>query len=570
MKKYIAFIISILLFLSCSDFLDKVPLDSPSDKTFLANQTEIEMALAGCYTQLWFGFEGMPFYLAFEELSDNGWDRNTNDLQKLSQGANDAQSSFVRDVWRASYSGISRCNFLLNKIDETEGLDESFIAQVKAEAKFLRAYYYSYLIDLYGDVPLVLETLTLESAAVPRSPKEEILNQIFKDFDDAAAVLTTKNAPISGRPTRQAALALKARIALYNEKWDTAIAASSEVIKLEGSEIVLDPNYANLFTYQGQTSNEILYSIQYLLGFQVHPIFRLFGSRNAGGHANKIPTYQLTDSYECIDGLPIDKSPLFNPAKPWDNRDPRLAWTLALPSSGYSNWQDETGSVFLGFQYETHRDSVKCWNYHTSPPSRMNNQDALNAYATFSGLNWRKFANDENYGDANNGDNNIIVVRYAEVLLTYAEAKVKSGQIDASVYNALNKVRTRVGMPTVEETTSDELFYAIARERRHELSGEGQRLSDIRRWKIAENVMNGFVLGRMQKSYPKTAPVIDKWGTPDYIAAGIPIASEQNDPNTSMRTVDKRVFKAEKDYLWPIPYIERQTNPNLTQNPNWE
>lgn len=570
MKKCIILLISILFFLSCSDFLDKVPLNSPSDKTFLANETEIEMALTGCYTPLWFAFEGMPFYLAFEELSDNGWDRNTNDLQKLSQGANDAQSTFVKDVWTTCYSGISRCNFLLNNIDQAQSVNSEVIAQSKAEAQFLRAYYYHYLIDLYGDVPLILETLTLKTADAPRAPKEEVLNQIFKDFDDAAAVLSTKNSPTSGRPSRLAALAFKARIALYNEKWDVAIAAASEVMKQEGAEVVLDPNYTNLYTYAGQTSKEILFSIQYLFGYQVHPIFRLFGGRNAGGHANKVPSYQLADSYECIDGLPIDKSPLYNPSKPWDNRDPRLAWTLALPSSGYSDWQNEPGAIFQGFQFETHRDSVKCWNYHTTPATYVANQDALNAYASFSGLNWRKFVNDENYGNVNNCDNNIIVIRYAEVLLTYAEAKVKAGQVDNSVYEAINKVRTRAGMPVIQSMNSDELFYAIARERRHELSGEGQRLSDIRRWKIAENVMNGFLLGRMQKSYPTKAPLIDEWGTPDYVAAGIPIASDVNNPNTSMRTVDKRIFNPNKDYLWPIPYIERQTNPTLTQNPGWE
>jgi hypothetical protein len=178
--------------------------------------------------------------------------------------------------------------------------------------------------------------------------------------------------------------------------------------------------------------------------------------------------------------------------------------------------------------------------------------------------------NDENYGDVNNCDNNIIVIRYAEVLLTYAEAKVKAGQADPSVYAALNKIRARAGMPDIADAGADELFYAIARERRHELSGEGQRLSDIRRWRIAEKVMNGYLLGRMQKAYPSKAPVIDRWGTPDYEAAGIPVASDVNDPNTSMRTVDLRTFNPAKDYLWPIPYIERRTNPALTQNPGWE
>jgi len=572
MKKFIYLTFTILWLASCSDFLDKVPLDSPSDKTFLANETEIEMAVVGCYTNLWTSWEGMPFFLAFEELSDNGWDRNTNDVQKLSQGANDANSSFVLSVWSTCYSGIAKCNYLINNLSKVEGIvSDEIQTQAKAEAQFLRAYYYSYLVDLYGDVPLILETITLDNAEIPRSSKEEVLNQIFIDYDEAAAVLSMDNKPTSGRATRQAALALKARIALYNEKWDIAIAAAAEVMKLEGSVIELDPSFPNLFTYEGQDSKEILFSIQYLFGQHVHPIYRLFGCRNGGGHANKVPSYQLVDSYECKDGLAIDKSPLYNPAKPWDNRDPRLAWTFALPSSGYSNWENEPGCIFQGFQYETHRDSVKCWNYHTNPASYVANQEALNAYASFSGINWRKYVNDQNYGDVNNCDNNIIVIRYAEVLLIYAEAKVKAGQIDASVYTALNKIRTRAGMPVIEEMSSaEDLFYAIARERRHELSGEGQRLSDIRRWKIAENVMNGFLLGRMQKSYPTKAPVIDKWSTPDYVTAGIPIASDVNNPNTSMRTVDKRVFNPNKDYLWPIPYIERKTNPSLTQNPNWE
>ncbi len=571
MKKYIFLIINVLLLFSCDDFLDKVPMDSPSDKTFLANETEIEMAVVGCYTNLWTDWEGMPFFLAFEELSDNGWDRNTNDVQKLSQGANDAQSSFVERVWKTCYSGIARCNYLINKLADAEGtVSEEVISQARAEAQFLRAYYYSYLADLYGDIPLILETLTLADANIGRSPKENVLDQIFKDFDEAASILASDNKPTSGRPTRQAALALKARIALYSEKWDVAIAAASEVMKLEGAEVELDPSFPNLFTYEGQDSKEILFSIQYLFGQKVHPIFRLFGSRSGGGHANKVPSYQLVDSYECTDGLAIDESPLYNPTKPWDNRDPRLAWTFALPSSGYSNWQNEPGCIFQGFQYETHRDSTKCWNYHTSPASRVDNQDALNAYASFSGINWRKYVNDKNYGDVNNCDNNIIVIRYAEVLLIYAEAKVKAGQIDDSVYDAINQIRTRVGMPVIQTMSSEDLFHAIARERRHELSGEGQRLADIRRWKIAENVMNGFLLGRMQKSYPTKAPVIDEWGTPNYEEAGIPIASDVNDPNTSMRTVDRRVFNPNKDYLWPIPYIERKTNPSLTQNPNWE
>ena len=146
-------------------------------------------------------------------------------------------------------------------------------------------------------------------------------------------------------------------------------------------------------------------------------------------------------------------------------------------------------------------------------------------------------------------------------MLTYAEAKIKAGEIDASVLEAINKVRQRpsVKMPPITTTDPNELFYAVARERKYEFSGEGLRLFDIRRWKIAETVMNQPLLGRMKKSYPDKAPRIDEWGTAFY--EGIPIAESGESADFKMRVVDIRKFDKNRDYLWPIPYIERQTNP---------
>ena len=106
----------------------------------------------------------------------------------------------------------------------------------------------------------------------------------------------------------------------------------------------------------------------------------MFGSRNALAHTNKKPAYQLADTWECIDGKQIDKSPMFDPKHPYENRDPRLGYTLAV-----------SGSEFLGFQFETHGDSTKCWNYMTN--QRVDNLEATHAYATFTGICWRKYAN---------------------------------------------------------------------------------------------------------------------------------------------------------------------------------
>ena len=146
----------------------------------------------------------------------------------------------------------------------------------------------------------------------------------------------------------------------------------------------------------------------------------------------------MIDSYECIDGLSIDKSPLYNPQKPFENRDPRLGYTCVVP-----------GSVFGGYQFESHKDSIECWNYNTNPATRVANQDALNAYATFSGYCWRKYA-EWSQNDPTVGETPIILLRYADVLLMYAEAKIEANKIDASVYDAINLVRQRLGMPVID------------------------------------------------------------------------------------------------------------------------
>ncbi len=542
----------------CSGYLDRDPLNSPSDGTFLANETEMQMALAGCYYYLWTNWETMTFFLALDEASDIGYDRNTNGLQAMAQGAADAKSDIALNYWREFYRGISKCNYLIENMKRGESaVSPSTYAQIKAEARFLRALFYSYLIELYGDVPLVTGVLTLESSQEPRTSKTEIVDYLLKELSEAATGLPAKNNPISGHVSKGAALGLKARIALYNERWNDAISASSEIMAMEGSEYVLEDDYSKLFKNEGQTSKEVIFSVQYLLGTKVHSLYRLFGSRNALAHTNKKPAYQLADSWECTDGKSIDKSPLFDPKNPFKNRDPRLGYTIAVP-----------GSEFLGFQFETHGDSLQCWNYMTN--KRVDNLEATHAYATFTGICWRKYANIEDRNALNDCEMNTVLMRYAEVLLIYAEAKIKAGQIDASVLEAINKVRQRpsVNMPPVTTTDPTELYYAVCRERKYELSGEGFRLFDIRRWKIADQVMNMPLLGRMKKAYPDKAPRIDEYGTAFY--EGIPVADQGESSDFKMRLVDKRKFDKNRDYLWPIPYIERQTNPNLTQNPNYE
>jgi len=290
-----------------------------------------------------------------------------------------------------------------------------------------------------------------------------------------------------------------------------------------------------------------MFMLHYKSGVQTHLGPKWVAPRMSSGFAGLIPTQSMIDSYLCLDGLTIDKSPDYDPAHPFDNRDPRLNYSCIVP-----------GSIFNGYQYETHKDSVRCWNYNVTPAVRVTNQDATNAFASFSGYCWRKYSDIRDPSYLSLSETGIILMRYAEVLLNYAEAKIEANNIDQSVYDAINKLRDRVDMPLVTGGKSQEELRSIIRiERKSELAFEGLRLYDIRRWGIAENVLNGPLYGRIPRGLLSSAPVVDENGTPNY----------SNVSNRSeMRVIEQRVFDKNKNYLWPIPQFETDINSNLKQN----
>lgn len=539
--------------LSCDDkYLERYPLDSPSDETFITNEAELEMAVTGVYNALWYSFSGTPFSLVLDYTSDIGWDRNTNDMQVLALGVGNPDNTFVSDVWKHFYAGISRCNNILDKAEGIRGIvPEDKFNQLVAETRFFRAYYYFYLNELYGGVPLVTHMLTLEESQTPRSTKEEVTNFILSELDLAKPhLLKDTHATNRGRVNLASALALTSRVALYNERWEDAAAAAKEVMSL--GTYTLHDDFSELFSYAGETSKEIILSAQYEQGLQVHAISNQFFSRLAKGFSGKIPVQSMVDSYECLDGKPIDQSEMYDPKKPFENRDPRLTQTIVLPQTR-----------FIGYMFETHPDSLMTWNFNTTPATRVSNTDVTNAYATFSGYLWRKYADIADRDSPANSDIDIILFRYAEVLLNYAEAKIEANQIDQSVYDAINMVRQRpsVDMPPIEAgKTQQELRSAVRKERKYELAAEGLRLFDIKRWKIAHQVMPGKLRGRIRGEILASAPSIDENGTPNY----------DNVANQGkMRVIETRTYDADRDYLWPIPRLEMEVNTSLEQNPNY-
>jgi hypothetical protein len=553
--KYIVLTAFCLTNFACEDYLERYPLDNPSDETFLRTEAELDMAVTGAYNTLWYGGSGDvsgPFFPMLDAASDLGWDRNASALQFLGQGIANADNAWFSSFWSAFYRGIGRCNYILSKSEPlAASVPEAKYKRLLAEVRFLRSYYYFFLNEMYGGVPLLTKPITLSEAQLPRNTKAEVTDFILSEMDAIVPNLLAETSSTNkGRANKGVALALKSRVALYNGRWETAAKAADDLIKM--NTYSLHANYPELFKYAGQNSKEIIFTVQYLKGTTVHSLPRFNGSRIALGHSNKIPVQPLVDSYECIDGLSIDKSPLFDPTKPFNNRDPRLDYTVVRPQTR-----------FVNYMFETHPDSLMTWNYSTTPARRVQNVEATHAYATFSGYLWRKYVDEADFPDINNSDLDIILFRYAEVLLNYAEAKIELNQLDASVYDAINTVRGRASVkmpPITPGKTQAALRSAVRKERKYEFAGEGLRLFDIHRWNIGEDAMNGPLRGRIRDKFLASAPRIDENGTPHY----------ENVANAKdMRVIETRSYKNNRDNVWPIPRLEREVNPALTQNPNY-
>jgi len=544
MKKIFILTIATLL-LACSKDLEKFPLDAPSTGTFLKTEAELQAAVVGCFSPLNLRFGENPYLIVSDMYSDIAANR---DVTPHAMWGNPT-SGYVNSIWNTMYTVIARCNFVLDNIDRVAGASPAVVTRSTGEARFLRAYAYSVLSDLYGDVPLITTTLSLSEAYVARDAKSKVVDFILTELDEAATLLPVKNSPNTMSIPQGAAWALASRVALYDKRWDKSIAAAAKVMQQEGTEYLLQPNYGTITHRAGKTSKEVIWAIQFNYTDIFHETPVSFRSRMAAGFSNRIPVQSLIDSYDCTDGQPISTSPLYNPAKPFENRDPRMAMTIALP-----------GSRYYGYQFETHKDSLLCWNYNVTPAVRVANLDATHTFASYSGYLWRKYA-DPTETHATRSDINPIVIRYAEVLMNYAEAKLEGNQVDDDLYKALNKVRKRAGMPEIASgQPTATLRTAIRKERKVEFAGEGLRYADVIRWKIADKVLNGPCYGRIPKGYLSSAPTFDENGTPNY--SNVANASQ-------MRVIQTRLFNTAANYLWPIPDIELQTNKNLTPNPGY-
>ncbi|MBT2161400.1 RagB/SusD family nutrient uptake outer membrane protein [Zobellia barbeyronii] len=595
-KKLIIIVTGLLLVVACEDtVLNLEDPGSPTDATFFQSEAELEIALVGIYESLNFVRE-VPFPQLLDHTTDYAFNRgNVGGTIPATTGGLTSTEGIVTAYWDRFYTGIQRANNLLGNMEKAvEVSDPTRFEEIRGEALFLRAFFYSYLTELYGDVPFRTSIATLDDLIVPRTPKSEIIPAIIADLEEAASVLpSVQSGAARGRASGNAAKTLIARIALYNE--DYPLAASSALEVINSGEHGLFGDYKSLFTDSGVGSTEILLDLSYTLGTTVHGLAQRQASR-FGGWCQLVPAQQTIDSYETVNGLPIDEDPLYDPANPFDNRDPRLAATIALPNS-----------IWTGHIIQQHSDSIATWRVEGGENvERVFNPNAANPggrkiidpydgteytsaganrFTSFSGYFWRKFSDEPTLlgalaGTGESGtrsEETIYLMRYAEVLLIYAEAKIESGTIDGSVLNAINEVRERAyngsgfSNPAVTTTDQAELRKIVRRERKVELADEGFRLFDIKRWGIAEKVLNTTLLGGPANGFSKIGgelgfvPDIDDDGFITY--SGAPTQERQELGNLDFRELEIRSFDASKHYLWPIPQSEIDASGGVvTQN----
>ena len=530
------------LFNSCSEELETSPLTSLDDKTIWSSESNAMLALVGCYRGNipynatgfetdWNSYGGLIF---LEFASDNALDRRAtttgnSTLHKLSDGTLVTTNASIRTYWVNSYSKIAKCNVFIENVDKVPA-PQAVVDRMKSEARFLRAIQYHYLSQYFQDVPLVTKALTKEEANnVTRSTKTDISKFVVEELTAIAPLLPRHKdikATERGRASRQAALAFLGRTYLGTNDFAKAAEAFKQIIDL--GDNIIDPNYQSIFFPSNHFSNENIFAAQYLENLAGNGLPQHAYPAVTNGWHLVCPLGSLFEAYEFTDGTPFSySSPLFDVKNLGKNRDPRMGYTLL--------W-DQT--YFKGKKYVCHPDSTYSLD-----------QLGAGKQTTYTGFGLRKFFDETYSGSLYNYGANAVVVRYAEVLLSYLEAVLEAGQpIDQTLLNAtINKVRGRatVNMPPVTETNRDQLRIILRRERRVELALEGLRYWDLLRWGTAHEVLKG-----------------DFYGAPFPGAKNMRKKGGATDPNNRWFVISRN-FRNPQDYKWPIPQTEQDINPNL-------
>lgn len=551
MKKNILFIalacMTSSLLSSCSDFLDKYPKEDLSDGSFWKSSDDVEKAVSDTY-------QCLPSIDQDEAI-------NTDDATMGIKWAAGNEAVGVYDPqdygWSSEYTYIREANLVLQKAPDVE-MDDATRKQLEGQAYFFRGYLYWRLIQQFGSVPYVDKPLTLDDLHdIEQSSREEVYTKVMADLDKAIDGLPLAwDASSYGRITKGAARAIKMRAALYYGDYQTAATEAKAIIDSNQYELYdknNTGNYKRLFWEEADGCSENILVRQYnapdntnyLIGWECFPTL---------GWGGMDPTQNLVDAFEDTDGSPIyessdagvisrdaDGNPtkqlskIFDPKKPFENRDPRLEVNVL-----------HDGEEMYGVTIKV-----------APLKSSGNTGIAQHGDATETGYYQQKWL-DPTIDPSSTGwdmGKDHVIIRYAEVLLSYAEAMNQLNPLCDEAFNAVNQVRARVGMPALQKTDSSkptycgtqaELLKRIKNEWRVEFALEGAiRKWNLRRWGDAKEVLNSSYYGL-------NYTLNDEAGTCElYTGTYIKLkGSKYSDYN----------------YLYPIPQTEMDLNDKLKQN----
>lgn len=561
-----------LALVSCES-MDLVPKSQGNTASWYTNETELALAANEFYI---LGYWQEPLNSS-EQWCDNTTyrlqNRNPGSKGTILDGTMNGQQYEVYALWEQSYKLIARANTMLENIHKAEGnVAQSVIDRYTGEACFARACKYADLIFFYGDVPYLERTETItEAEQKGRRPKEELIPLVYADFDKAIEGLPVsygQSAPIHF--TKGAAMAMKARFALYMGDYEMAEKAAKACMDL--GVYSLEPDYAKLFKQSTKVNPEKVFVLPRSIENDVvldSWIVKNGLPRNAGGYGSYNPSWDLLASYLCTDGLPIDESPLFDPRNPFKNRDPRCSMTIVAFNTEH-----------CGFEYDPSPAAKTIMNYTTGKTQPNQDTRKVNQYASYTGLLWKKGIDASWLENGLKVEQDYIIMRYADVLLMYAEAMIEQNKIDDSVLKAINMVRARAygvdvsetsAYPAVKMGSQEELRKTVRIERRMEFAMENSRLQDLMRWKLASKALNGYNYIMLQPD-DLLKNVVEKglwfWGmTPQIDEDGLADFSALF--NAGYCTTGAKRSFPDREYLWPIPTHDMELCPNLTNNPGY-
>ena len=590
MKIKIITLFLILLFSGCiKDILDRKPLNMVSETDVWASETLVNIYLISLYDAITFGFDRNGFIYEAHMT-----DESSHPYAGVTIVNNYGNQTLALNTWM--YTWIRRINYFLEKVPTAQIRQEN-VTQLVAESHFLRAYFYFDLAKKYGGMPIIEEVQAfdnnLETLLTPRNTEEETYDFILSELDLAIANLpSTRDAANSNRAIKLTAQALKSRVALYagsiakygtiqlnglvgipaskaNTYFAASMAASKAVMddgryklytkQYDPATKSGDPaeNYRMIFADKGNV--EIIFQKAYnnpdkRHGFDNHNYPESFKPGCCGNALT--PTLEMVESYEHVDGtsgeLNIDGVEYDQPKDIFLNKDPRFFGTymyaehpyIGRPVQIYRGIYDIDGTL-----YQAQGSAF--------PPDPTKNQVGRDGPHTLgdvgkTGLYTKKYLNMTTIVAENTSDQNYVDIRFAEILLNYAEAASESGADLSGSLTAINQIRDRAGirMLTAGELTIDK----IRHERKIELAFEDKRFWDIRRWRI------GTILFR-------STYIHGLWPYMKYYGGGVYKWIYKNVQGAPLDNGLARVWE-EKDYYSNLSgYIS--SNKNIINNPGW-